>query len=212
MVMEVGWPAGGLGAVRRKITSLAIILALSMGTLTTLGAGPKQDGVPPQPFRPDFFSGQVSIQDEPAAAGTLLVGCVDDCDTVFESDPVQVGEGGSYRNLLVNPTDRELVGRTVSFYLVNEFGRVRAAETKRFEGGFNLYILNLTVNEPLPTSPPTPTPIPTATPLPPLPPPALPIPGDTTVTTLPRLALISGAAALLGGIFLLLLARRRQVL
>ena len=192
--------------MRRKFTSLSIILALSVGALTTLGAGPKQDGVPPQPFRPDFFSGQVSIQGEPAAAGTVLVGCVDDCGTVFESDPVQVGEGGSYRDLLVNPTDRELVGRTVMFYLVNEFGRVRAAETKRFEGGFNLYILNLTFNELLPTSPPTPTPVPTA------PPPALPIPGDTTVTTLPRLALISGAAALLGGIFLLLLARRRRVL
>ena len=195
--------------MRWKITSLAIILALSVGALTTLGAGPKQDGVPPQPFRPDLFSGQVSIQGVPAAAGTVLVGCVDDCDTVFESDPVQVGEGGSYRDLLVNPTDRELVGRTVIFYLVNEFGRVRTAETKRFEGGFNLYILNLTFNEPLPTSPPTPTPIPTAMPLPPA---ALPIPGDTTVTTLPRLALISGAAALLGGIFLLLLARRRRVL
>jgi hypothetical protein len=121
---------------------------------------------------------------------------------------------GAYKTLSVNPIDRKLVGHTVTFYLVNEFGRVRAAETKRFEGGFNLYIVDLNFNESLPTFAPTPPPTPTPPPPPPPTPtpiaPALPVTGDTVVTTIPKLVLISGVVTFLGGILLLLLARRRR--
>jgi hypothetical protein len=80
-----------------------------------------------------------------------LIGCVDDCGAVFQSDPVTVNPDGGYSFLLVNPADKGLVGRTITYHLVNEFGRITAMETNRFEGDFNVYQVDLTFNQPIPT-------------------------------------------------------------
>ena len=66
----------------------------------------------------------------------------------------------------MNPSDQALIGRAVSFYLVNQYGRIEAAETTDFVGLFDFYTLDLTFNQPLPVATPTPTatPIPTVTP------------------------------------------------
>ena len=92
----------------------------------------------------------MSVEGSPAPEGTQLIGCVDDCGAVFQSDPVTVNSGG-YSFLLVNPADKGLVGRTVTYHLVNEFGRITAVETNRFEGDFNVYEVDLTFDQPIPT-------------------------------------------------------------
>jgi len=192
--------------VRREVTFLVIICALVVATLSALGAAPQQGERPPQPFFQDFFSGTVSHLASAPPPGTLLLACVDDCTTGFESQPVQLESGGKYAFLEVNPTDQAFIGRTVSFYLVNEFGRIKAAETRRFVGIFYFYTMDLTFKDPLPM----PTPMPTATPVPTLTPTAvLPVPGDPGLTAIPRMALIIGAAAVAVGAGLMLLARRR---
>ena len=92
----------------------------------------------------------MSVEGSPAPEGTQLIGCVDDCGAVFQSDPVTVNSGG-YSFLIVNPANMGLVGRTVTYHLVNEFGRITAVETNRFEGDFNVYEVDLTFDQPIPT-------------------------------------------------------------
>ena len=192
--------------VRREVTFLALFCALAMSMFSTLGAIPAQDERPPQPFFQDFFSGTVLLLGVPLPAGAQLIACVDSCITGFQSQPLELQPGGKYNLLEVNPSDEGLIGRLVSFYLINEFGRIKAAETRSFVGVFDFYTVNLTFNDPLPV----PTPTPTVTPIPTLTPTAvLPVPGDPGVTAIPKLALMVGAAAVAAGAGLLLLARRR---
>lgn len=200
--------------MRRHITFLAIVCSLVLGGFAAMGVAPQQGERPPQPFFQDFFSGRITVQGAPAPPGLTLVACIDDCAVVFQSQPVRVEAGGRYSKLEVNPRDEALIGHAVSFYLVNAFGRIKAAETKNFVGVFDFYTVDLTFREPLPVPTPTPTPLPspTPTPAPTLTPTAsLPAPGDPGVTTIPRAALAAGAAAVFVGGSLLLLARRRAV-
>ncbi len=184
--------------VRRKVTFLVVLLALSLGVLATLGATPRQ-GKPPQPFGPDSFSGKATVQDSPAPRGMELFACVDDCG-VFQSSTVGIGPGGRYSQLIVNPSDRSLVGHPILFYLINPFGRIEAVVTAGFRGATDSFTLDLSFDDPVPSPTPTPTVTPTA---------SLPVPGDPTVTAIPRVALLAGVAAALGGIVLLLVVRRR---
>ena len=192
--------------MRWEVTFLVLFCAVFGSAISTLGTVLAQDERPPQPFFQDFFSGRVSLHGAPPPVGTQLLACVDDCVTGFKSQLVELEPGGEFNFLEVNPSDEALIGRQVSFYLVNRYGRIQAAETRPFVGVFDFYTINLTFNDPLPV----PTPTPTITPVPTLTPTAvLPIPGDPRVTAIPRLALIIGAAAVAAGAGLILVARRR---
>ena len=193
-------------AVWRKIVFLVVMAAFILSALGSLAAVPTQGERPPQPFFQDFFSGTVYLQGSPAPTGTQLIACIVDCVTGFESQAIRIGPGGKYDRLEVNPSDEALIGRTVTFYLTNQFGRIKATETTSFVGVFDFYTLVLNFNQPLPV----PTPTPTVTPFPTVTPTAsLPIPGDPALTAIPRLALIIGAVTLAGGTGLILLARRK---
>ncbi len=194
--------------VRRHTGFLATISIILVSILATVGAVPEQGERPPQPFFQDFFSGRISLQGAPAPAGKQLVACIDDCATGFESQPVDVEPAGSYTGLEVNPAEENLIGRTVRFYLVNDFGRIEAAEIWTFVGAFDFYNLDLTFTDPLPMPTPTPTVVPTPTVTPTA---SLPVPGDPRVTAIPKLALIVGAIAVVSGAALLLIVRRQAV-
>ena len=131
----------------------------------------------------------------PAPLGTQLVACVADCET-FQSKPVLITGDGTYFLLAVDPSDRSLRGDSISFYLVNDHGRIQAAESALFEGAYAIASLNLSFDQPLPT---------------PLPPPMLPQVGDPVLPILPRAALALGTVMLAGGLALLMLNRRRMV-
>ena len=208
----------------RKITFLAGMAAVIVGALSALAAVPGQGERPPRPLFQDFYSGRVSLLGSPAPAGAQLLACIIDCATGFESEPVAIGPGGEYEGLELNPSDEAMIGREVRFYLVNQYGRIEAAETRDFVGIFDFYTLDLTFDQPLPFPTPTPTvtptptpaptptatPVPTPTPVPTLTPTAsLPVPGDPSITAIPRMALIIGAVIVVGGTGLVLFARRR---
>ncbi len=193
--------------MRRISASFGIIAVLCVGALVFMGAGPNQIERPPQPFFQDFISGVVTVQGEPAPAGTQLIACIDDCDTVFRSKPKTLADGGSFELLEVNPSDENLIGHEISFHLVNEFGRIQAVETRAFVGIFDFYPTDLTFNDPLPTPPVPPTPTPTPEPTPTA---ILPVTGDPTVTEIPRLALLAGGGAAVVGAGLLLAVRRAK--
>ena len=200
------------------INYLTAILILS--ALAGLGAGPNQSERPPQPFFQDFFSGSVLLQGSPPPVHTLLIACIDSCEGSFESAPYSLNADGTFDQLEVNPTSENLVGHPISFYLVNEFGRIRAVETRPYIGVFDFYVQHLTFVDPLPRAPlpeptptsiPIPTPTPTQTPEPtpePTPTASLPVAGDPAVARLPKVAVMIGAAALLVGASLLLASRR----
>ena len=191
-----------------------------------LGVGPNQVERPPQPFFQDFFSGTVLVQGSPPPEGTLLIACIDDCDTGFESAPYGLHLDGTFAQLEVNPDDETLVGHPITFYLVNEFGKIRAVEIRPYIGVFDFYAQDLTFVDPMPAPPPTPTPPPTLAPTPtlvptltpkpdptPMPTPtaSLPIAGDPALARLPKIALMAGAAAVVLGLGLLFSSRRTEI-
>ena len=182
---------------------LGLILAAAFANLAAV---PQQGERPPTPFFQDFFSGAITLQGKPAPTGLRLIACVNGCTTGFESEPLVIETPGQYTLLEVNPSDDALIGLRIEFYLANDFGRIKAVETRAFVGVFNIYPQDLTFNGAMPSPTPTPTITPTVTLTPTA---ALPVPGDPIVTVIPRLALFIGAAAVATGIVLVLLARRK---
>ncbi len=190
----------GLGGavVRKESPFLALALALNFAMLVTLAASPHQDK-PPQPFGPDAFSGRVVVQSSSPPLGMRLFACIDDC-LIYKSEVVGIKEGGAYSRLIVNPTDRSLVGHSIHFYLANDFGRIQALETVDFAAATDNFTLDLNFSDRIPV----PTPLPTVTPTA-----SLPAPGDVAVTAIPRMALIVGSIAVVLGMGILMAARRR---
>ena len=184
--------------VRREFPFLGLVLALNLAMLVTLAASPHQDK-PPQPFGPDAFSGRAVVQSGAPPLGMKLFACIDDC-LIYKSEGVGIKEGGAYRRLVVNPTDRSLVGHLIHFYLANDFGRIQALETVDFAGATDNFALDLNFSDTIPV----PTPLPTVTPTA-----SLPVAGDVTVTAIPRMALIVGAIAVVLGMGILMAARHR---
>ena len=191
-----------------KITIFGFIASMLIGSFSTLGAAPNQIERPPQPFFQDFFSGNVTVQGSIPPPGTLLIACIDECDSVFESEPYSLKADGSFDQLEVNPNREDLIGRPITFYLANEFGRIQANEQRAYIGVFDFYVQKLTFAPPLPRPAPTPVPTPTAFPTPTA---ALPIAGDPSVTKLPIIALVIGCIAVGAGISLLVVGRRQSV-
>ena len=186
--------------MRRFSTAILLIPVLLLFAFAIMGAVPNQGERPPQPLFQDFFSGTVLLQDSQPPEGTQLVACIDDCETVFQSAPYNLKADGRFDQLEVNPTGEELVGHTIYFYLVNDYGRIRAEESRPYIGVFDFYVQDLTFVDPLPVPEPTPKLTPTA---------SLPIAGDPAVAQLPKVALMAGGAAVVAGAGLLLVARRR---
>jgi hypothetical protein len=178
----------------QKATTLVCVVLAGLAGFSALAAGP-EPGVPPRPFFPDYFSGTVLVQGKAPPTGVQLLACVDDCDTVFASPAVPVGELGSFSGLAVGPKDEALVGHVVRFYLTNEYGRITASETVRFSGALELRRLDLTFRHPLPG---------------PATGPALPAVGDWMVPVIPGLALAAGMALILAGGWLLVASQRRN--
>ena len=208
---------------------LAIMAAMLMLAITAAMPSQEQDKRPLQPLLQDYYSGGVTILDVAVPAGIQLVACVDSCAT-YQTDAVTIAEAGAYTGLVIEPSDRRMIGRDVTFHIVNEHGSIQASQTREFYGVYDLYSLDLTFNEPLPRAPtptpeptatPEPTPAPTATPVPPtatpeptpIPEPTptaiLPVTGDTAVTRIPPLAIVGGIVLVLGGAALLYAAARR---
>jgi hypothetical protein len=188
--------------VRRFLAIIFLTSVLLLAAFSLLGAGPNQAERPPQPFFQDFFSGTVLLQGSPAPEGTLLIACIDGCEGSFESAPYSLKPDGVFDQLEVNPVSEDLIGHPITFYLVNEYGRIRAVEIRPYIGVFDFYVQDLTFVDPLPLAPvpdPTPRPTPTA---------SLPVAGDPAVAQLPKIALMAGAAAVLVGASLLLVSRR----
>ncbi|NQW24526.1 MAG: hypothetical protein HQ475_13910 [SAR202 cluster bacterium] len=140
----------GLNDIFHRFKTLAVIASLGILALFLLGAAPHQGGVPPQPYGANFFSGLVKVQGVIPPVGTKIIGCVANCAEIFESEPALTDADGNYVALKLNPDDEGLVGRIITFYVVNEFGRTVANETRRFEGDFNIYPLDLTFADPIP--------------------------------------------------------------
>ena len=182
--------------------SWVVLLVVGFGVI---GAGPSQNDRPPQPFFQDFFSGTVTLEGGVPPVGTRLIACIGDCQSGFESEPSVLKIDGTFDQLEVNPKSEGLVGHTISFYLVNRFGRIKALEERPYIGVFDYYVQDLTFDEPMPAPIPTPTPAPTAVPTPTA---SLPIAGDPAVTIIPKVALILGISGLVVGGALVVVARR----
>ncbi len=205
--------------------------------LTLVAAVPGQEGRPPSPLEPDYYSGTVKVQGSPPAEGTLLVACINGCDQ-YQSDYVVLPSDGTFEWMVIGPSDHSFVSQTVLFYLVNEFGSVQAAEFNTHAAARNRFQMDLTFAEqlptdfPTPTPPPppptlTPTPAPTVTPTPtpsatpeptptptpeptPTPTAILPITGDTAITSFPPVFIAVGIALAVGGAALLLFSLRKR--
>ena len=209
--------------MRRFPAIIFVSVVLLFGAFAVLGAGPYQAERPPQPFFQDFFSGTVLLEGSSPPEGTLLIACIDDCEDGFESSAYPLKADGSFAQLEVKPLNEELVGHIITFYLENEFGRIRALESRPYIGVFDFYTQDLTFVDPMPPMPtmptmppmptmasPGPTPLPEPTPRP-TPIALLPVAGDPSVARLPKIALMAGGAAVVTGAGLLVVARRKVI-
>ena len=125
--------------VRRFPSIFVLTAGLLFAAFAVLGVGPNQAERPPQPFFQDFFSGAVSLQGSAPPEGTLLVACIDGCANGFESAPYVLNADGIFDQLEVKPGNEDLVGHTITFYLVNEFGRIRSVESRPYIGVSDSY-------------------------------------------------------------------------
>ena len=180
----------------RLLTVVTLFSVLSLVTLINLAASPLQHN-PPQPFGPDAFTGRISVLNVPPPLGMRLFACVVDCST-YKSAVVIIEMEGAYSRLVVDPPERALVGHAISFFLGNEFGNIRAAESVDFLGATDIFTLDLHFKDAVPVPTPTPSITPTA---------SLPVPGDLAVMAIPRFVLIVGAIAVVVGISILMAAR-----
>ena len=191
--------------MRRFPGIIFLAIGLIAGSFAWVGAGPNQAECPPQPFFQDFFSGSVLLQGAPPPQGTQLIACIDGCENGFESAPYSLKADGTFDQLEVNPDNEDFVGHTITFYLVNDFGRIRALETRPYIGVFDFYVQDLTFVDPMPIPQPTPLPNPTPRPTPTA---SLPVAGDPSVAQLPKIALMAGVVAVILGGGLMFVARR----
>ena len=195
--------------MRRYLPGLvAVALCVAVG-IATLGAV-SQQGVP----LPLAYGGNVFIQQTAASEGLSLFACVQRCED-YQSDPVTTGPGGEYSILVVGPPNESFLNKEITFWIENEFGRIKATQTAVYRVPTDpkdlTPTLNLEFTDPLPTPPPTPPPTPTPTIAPtPSPTPLLPVPGDASVPRLSTIALVAGIAAVVVGGGMLLLLRRRN--
>jgi len=192
-----------------QVSRVGLYLVISVVLiLGSVGANPIQNERPPQPFFQDFFSGRVTLEGSAPPEGTLLIACIDDCDEGFESEPYYLKADGIFDQLEVKPRSEGLVGHIITFYLVNNFGRIKALEERPYIGVFDFYVQNLTFDDAMPGPSPTPTLVPTVVPTPTA---SLPIAGDPVVTRFPKAAFFAGLGGVGLGGMLLLGARRKNV-
>ena len=200
--------------MRRKYIWLAVVA----GHLLALGALLAVVSAQGLPTFPNSFNGKAFVAGQPAPDGLEIFARVGDYQSntpLPGSDPAKrsmvLVTNGAYNALTVSPPDENVFGKTITFHATLGFGDVQATETATFVIGIQV-LFDFDLNFPsMPTGPPTPTPPPTATPPPtPTTTPVLPIPGDPAVPQLSRLALVGGGVALVAGIAVLLVARRRR--
>ena len=193
--------------MRGRIFLAVVVFVYGIALIGLVAATPAQQ-VPP--LHPDIFTGTATLDGVPLPEGSVIVACVGD-DT--ECSPYTIkGDIGSFAVSAQGLSTQ--LGDTVTFYIVNDYGRVAAAETSTYEGRLVNKSINLTFVGPLPTPPPTPTPPPPPTPVPtptPLPtaPVTLPIPGEPLVPQLANVLMYGGIAVLVLGVASLIWARRR---
>ena len=195
--------------MRRYLPGLVAVALCAAVAVASLGAV-SQQGVP----LPLIYGGNVFIQGTEAPEDLVLFACVQSCPS-YQSDPVTTGPGGVYGILVLGPSNESFLNKEITFWIENEFGRIKATQTAIYRVPSDpkglTPTLNLEFADPLPTPPPpSPTPTPTITPTP-SPTPLLPVPGDASVPRLSTIALIAGIAAVaVGGSILLLLRRRNR--
>ena len=184
--------------------ALLYVMVLTVISFLFVASTPNQNERPPQPFFQDFFQGRVILDDSAPPAGTRLIACIGSCEVGFESEPYLLDADGSFDQLEVNPKSENLVGHTITFYLVNAFGKLKAIEERPYVGVFDFYVQNLTFKGPMPAPMPTPTPSPTLIPTPTA---SLPIAGDPVVARYPYVALVLGSICVALGLILVGVAR-----
>ncbi|MBM3941912.1 MAG: hypothetical protein FJ316_03115 [SAR202 cluster bacterium] len=180
----------------RRFGYLALVVIMAATAFGALGAGP-EPGVPPRPYFPDFYSGNVVVSGGASLAGVSLVICIDDCATVFTTGPVSLDAQGKFDRIAISPKDEALVGHPISFFLQNQYGRIKAREAPIFEGALNLRNVTLNFKDPLPSPPP---------------PPDLPQVGDSIIPVLPKIAAGLGLLLVAAGLGLLGVQRVRRPL
>ena len=132
----------------------------------------------PQIARPAVYSGSVVVAGIRVPPGSQLVARIE----AYESFPAVIEDDDTYRNLVVDPNEFGLIGRTIEFFL----NGVQSRTTDVYDSGsidkeFDLIFVGVPTSTPTPTpEPPTPTPTPTPTSTP-VPPTATPTPTSTPV-------------------------------
>ncbi|MEC9308232.1 MAG: hypothetical protein VX966_01825 [Chloroflexota bacterium] len=175
--------------IKTMMKVMVVLVGFGVGGVFTVA--PVTAGGPPQPYYADYVSGHVVLSDGSSAAGLILVACLEGCH-VYQTEPVEIDEDGNYK-LELYPDDRRFIGRSASFYIQNEYGRIRAMERVGFGGGFKSHVVDLSFEGQLPVATGNPS---------------LPLVGDPMVPLIAKGVVGFGGLTLAIGVLLVLLQIR----
>ena len=165
-----------------KTMLTVMVVLLGSGVVSFFTASEVAAGGPPQPYYADYVSGHVILSDGSSAEGLTVLACLAGCN-VYQTEPAVINEDGNYK-LELYPPDRKFAGRSATFYIQNEYGRIRAMERVEFGGGFKSHVLDLYFEGQLPVATENPS---------------LPLVGDPTVPLIAKGIVLFGLLALATG-------------
>ena len=125
----------------RAIAILAGMLLL-ITSLASLGAGPDEPKASTVTDDWEIFEGHAYADNRAAPSGVALVACLGGCDEGYQTDPVITGKDGIYE-VKIDPGQARPVGRMVTFWLIDDTGRVEADQDVLFRGQGETRILDL---------------------------------------------------------------------
>ena len=127
---------------RSRVAAIFTGLLMLTTLLASLAAGPDEPKASSVNNDWEVFEGHAYADNRAAPSGVSLVACLGGCEHGFQTKPVITGEDGIYQ-VRVEPGQIRPDGRMVTFWLLDDSGRVEADQDVLFRGQGETRVLDL---------------------------------------------------------------------
>ncbi len=127
---------------KRKVVSIFTVLLLLSTLLASLAAGPDDPRASTVNNDWEIFEGHAYADNRAAPSGVSLIACLGGCEDGYQTEAVVTGKDGLYQ-VRVEPGQTRPIGRMVTFWLLDDSGRVEADQDVLFRGQGETRVLDL---------------------------------------------------------------------
>lgn len=127
---------------KRRAVAIFAGLLLLVTLLASLAAGPDDTKASNVNNDWEIFEGHAYAANRAAPSGVSLIACLGGCDDGYRTDEVITGKDGLYQ-VKVEPGQSRPIGRMVTFWLLDDSGRVEADQDVLFRGQGETRVLDL---------------------------------------------------------------------